>query len=117
MKIKELNIKQDMPPADVAVALLEIEIDALKNSEYGAIKVIHGYGSHGKGGEIKRQLHEKLMLLKKRGKILDYVAGEKWGEDAIKSHNVAIDFPELILQNDLKSYNNGITIIFLKNNT
>lgn len=115
MKVKEINIKQDMPPADVAVALLEIEVEALKNSEYGAIKVIHGYGSHGKGGEIKKLLHERLKQLKKHGKILDYVSGEKWGEEAIQSHNVATDFPELILESDLKCYNNGITIIFLKN--
>ena len=70
MKIETLNIKQDFPPADVAVANLEIEIERLTGSQTKAIKVIHGYGSHGVGGEIKRQLMHRLAELKKFGKIL-----------------------------------------------
>lgn len=113
MKVKELNIKQDFPPADVAVACLEIEIEALTNTEYGAIKVIHGYGSHGKGGEIKRLLRERLKQLKSQKKIIDYVEGEKWGKEAIEKFNVVKNFPELLLGCDINCYNNGITIVFL----
>ena len=45
MEIVTLNIKSEFPPADVAVANLLIEIERLANTEVGAIKVIHGYGS------------------------------------------------------------------------
>ena len=116
MKVKELNIKQDFPPADVAVANLEMEIEALFNTEYGAVKVIHGYGSHGKGGEIKRQLRLRLKQLKAQKKILDFVEGERWGQQAVEKFNVAVDFPDLVLKNDINCYNNGITIIFLNAN-
>ena len=115
MKIKELNIKQDMPPADVAVANLEIEIEALTGSEYGLIKVIHGYGSHGKGGEIKSLLHDRLKTLKKSGKILDFVAGEKFGDAVIEQFDIVKNFPELLLSPDVRCYNSGITLVFLKN--
>lgn len=114
MELKTINIKEDMPPADVAVCQLEIFIEAYKNSNVGALKVIHGYGSHGKGGEIKKLLRQKLPLWKKQGKINDYIPGEKWGEEAIKNFNITENFPQLILDSDLKNYNNGLTIILLK---
>lgn len=114
MLIKELNIKQDMPPSDVAIATLLIEIETLKNSEYGAIKVIHGYGSHGKGGIIRQECRLKLEQLKKQKKIKDYVAGESWGKWAIDNFNVVQNFPQLILESDMQGYNSGVTIVFLK---
>lgn len=114
MKIKELNIKQDMPPADVAVANMEIEIEALAGSEVGAVKVIHGYGSHGTGGEIRRLARDRLKELKRQGKILDFVEGERWGKFAIEKFNVVTDYPEFILEGDMQSFNSGITIVFLK---
>ena len=113
MKIKELNIKQDMPPADVAVANMEIEIEALTGSEVGAIKVIHGYGSHGTGGEIRLLARDRLRELKRQGKILDFVEGERWGKQAMEKFNVVVEYPEFILKSDMQSFNSGITIVFL----
>lgn len=115
MKIKEVNIKQDMPPADVAVANMEIEIETLSGTEYGAIKVIHGYGSHGTGGEIRLLARARLKELKRTGKILDYVEGEKWGKTAIEKFNIVKDYPEFILESDMQAFNSGITVVFLKN--
>lgn len=112
--VKTINIKQDMPPADVAVCQLEIEIEALKNTDVGALKVIHGYGSHGTGGEIKKLLHKKVLQWKKQGKIFDFVKGEEWSSLQIQKHNILNRFPELVLDSDLKNYNNGLTIILLK---
>lgn len=113
MKSKTLNIKQDMPPADVAVANMEIEILALQKSEYKLIKIIHGYGSHGKGGEIKLLARKRLAELKKQGKILDYIPGEQFGEQVRQTLDIAKNFPELVLENDL-FFNSGITFVLLK---
>ncbi|MBQ0017396.1 MAG: hypothetical protein KBT30_02045 [Clostridiales bacterium] len=114
MKVLTLNIKEDMPPADVAVARLEIEIEAYTKTDVGVIKVIHGYGSHGTGGEIKKLLHNRLNQLKKHGKIKDFIPGEKWSDIVIENKGFVIDFPDLILDSDLKNYNNGITLVFLR---
>ena len=38
--VKTINIKQDMPPADVAVCQLEIEIEALKNTECDEVTLV-----------------------------------------------------------------------------
>ena len=114
MKILTINIKDGYPPSDVAVANMEIEIEACANSDTKAIKVIHGYGSHGVGGEIKRLAHLRLAELKKTKRILNYIPGEKFGEREKHSEFIINNFPELILGDDLKNYNSGITIVFLK---
>lgn len=114
MKIETINIKEGFPPSDVAVANLEIEIEALTSSQTKVLKVVHGYGSHGIGGEIKKLTHLRLAELKKQKKILDFIPGERFGEEQKNSSFILNNFPELILDNDLKNYNSGITIIFLK---
>lgn len=115
MKVITLNIKEDYPPADVAVANLEIEIERCAKTDIKAIKVIHGYGSHGVGGEIKRQLIDKLKDLKRFGKIKDFIVGEQFGYLAKQNKYIADNFPDLIVDPDLRNYNNGITLVFLNN--
>ena len=114
MKIETLNIKEGFPPSDVAVANLEIAIDVFMKSDTRLIKVVHGYGSHGVGGEIKKLAHERLQILKKHKKILDFIPGEKFGEEQKSGEFIVNNFPELILDADLKNYNSGITLVFLK---
>ena len=114
MKIKTINIKEGYPPSDVAVANMEIEIEAISGSEAKVLKIVHGYGSHGIGGEIKKLAHSRLTELKKMKKILDFIPGERFGEEQKNSLFIIKNYPELILDEDLKNYNSGITLVFLK---
>lgn len=114
MEVVTLNIKSEFPPADVAVANLLIEIERLAKTEVGAIKVIHGYGSHGVGGAIKKEVHSALRLLKHNKKIVDYIPGEMFGAFAKENEYITKNFPQLVLDSDLQNYNSGITIVFLK---
>ena len=52
-----------MPLADVAVAMLDAEIRYYIKTRERVLKVIHGYGSHGMGGEIKKLVHLYLKDL------------------------------------------------------
>lgn len=114
MEIVTLNIKSEFPPADVAVANLLIEIERLARTGVGAIKVIHGYGSHGVGGAIKKEVHNALKILKHNKKIIDFIPGEKFGAFAKENEYITTNFPQLVLDADLQNYNSGITIVFLK---
>ncbi|MBR4124445.1 MAG: hypothetical protein IKR12_02620 [Clostridia bacterium] len=117
MKIETLNIKEGFPPADLAVANMEIAIERFsKTKDTKVLKVIHGYGSHGVGGEIKRSVKIRLSELKKQHKIDDFVCGEQFGETVKSSYYILENFPELLIDSDLKNYNSGITLVFLKNN-
>lgn len=114
MKVETINIKEGFPPSDVAVANMEIAIEAYSKTDTKVLKVIHGYGSHGVGGEIRILARQRLEELKKFHKIADYVPGEKFGQNLKNSDFIIENFPELILDSDLKNYNSGLTLVFLK---
>ena len=114
MKIKTINIKEDFPPADVAVANMEIEIENLAGSEVLALKVIHGYGSHGVGGEIKKQAIVKLKELRNKQKILNFIPGEQFGISVSKDKYLRDNIPELFADPELYFPNSGITVVLLK---
>lgn len=61
-----LNIKHDMPTVDQARRLI-LELDRAKKQGYKAIKLIHGYGSIGKGGVLKDALRKSLSLRRSSG--------------------------------------------------
>ncbi len=109
--MKIVNIKENHPNCEYAMFLLETAItDAIACGEKGLI-IIHGYGSHGKGGDIKKSAMQTLKKLKKMGKIKDFVKGEQWGETNSVVLNAEKEFPELILQQNLHSLNSGVTVV------
>ena len=73
MRVLYIDVKSDMQTCLMAVAQLENEIDACKLGGFNVLKVIHGYGSHGVGGAIKKDIHSRLKQLKSHKKIKDYM--------------------------------------------
>ncbi len=111
--IRRINIKDDHPPVDVAIAraIREIECSALQKDDF--LKIIHGYGSGGVGGEIKKQLETELMILKKEKKIFDFIKGENFAKTHPLYERIVLSAPELILDPDLINLNSGITLIII----
>lgn len=112
MYYKTLNLKDNMPTVAVAEALLEIEIEACKQEGILVLKVIHGYGSHGVGGEIKKALSVWLKLKKRSHFIKDYVSGDAW-LTSNTAQRVKSICPEVMGDVELFSANPGITIILI----
>ena len=111
MRIEYINLKEDLPISELARANLEIEIERLIKTDTKVLKILHGYGSHGVGGEIKKQTTNLLKKLKEKKVIKDFSSGEKLSIEFIKKHNLYVNFPELLLDSDLKNYNSGISIV------
>jgi|LGVE01.1.fsa_nt_gb hypothetical protein len=111
--VRRIDIKEGYPPVDVAIFLLEREIEMGKLEGIKVLKVIHGYGSNGKGGLIKKQVKVFLKEQKRLGKITDYVHGEGWSNHKVKPMGLLGVAPELLLNLDGEQYNMGITIVIL----
>ena len=112
-KVIKIDIKEGMPTVDVALFHLQNEIKLGKLSGVKVIKVIHGYGSHGRGGTIKIETRLKLKELKRKGIIKDFIPGEGWSVNKVKPMGLLKDAPELLLNKDGESFNSGVTIILL----
>ena len=112
--IKTIDCKKTMDSVDVALSTVEIELQQAKREGTSIIKVLHGYGSHGKGGKILIELRKFLSMLKKQGKILDFFGGDEWNLFNKRTLFALQRDKSVSGDEDLNKSNPGITIIVLK---
>ena len=72
----EFNIKRDMPTVEVALDILTEQLRVAYDLNIKAIILIHGYGSSGQGGHIKRAIHEALENNRYADRVDEYIYGE-----------------------------------------
>lgn len=108
-KIKEINIKSENQTVSLAIGEFLIELDRCKYNKTKLMKVITGYGSHGKGGEIKRELVKELFSLKRKGEIKNYIPCDQLSQEYL--HNLCLENPDLILDNELSNCNSGVILV------
>jgi len=107
-----LDIAHPPVTSDDAEIIIQTEIRKVRNSEtLRVLKIIHGYGSKGRGGTLKNIVRH--WLFKHRNEYLAVIAGE----------NASIFHSDIqnILQtcgssydNDLRVSNLGITFVWVK---
>ena len=76
--MRTYNVEAGFPVLDEARRLVIEEIKKAKHEGVKVLKVIHGYGSSGKGGTLCVGLRRSFGLRKKEGVIKDFVAGEEF---------------------------------------
>ena len=111
--LQEVNIKYDVPTADLAVRRATYAIENGRTLGASAVKLIHGYGSSGKGGKIRLELRAYLERQKQRGKIRDYIPGERFSIFDEATRRAFAHCDELRRDRDLEASNNGMTVVIL----
>jgi hypothetical protein len=112
--IRTLNIEAGLPTLEEARRMVAGEIQSAKRDGVRVLKVIHGYGSSGKGGTLCIGLRKSFGLRKKEGIIRDFIPGEDFSifnEPVLNLLQVA---PDLRGDPDLNATNEGVTILWLK---
>jgi hypothetical protein len=112
--IRTCNAEAGRPTLDEARRLVIEEIKQAKREGMKVLKVIHGYGSTGKGGTLCFGLRKSFGLRKKEGVIKDFIAGEDFSifNDRVLALLEAV--PALRGDPDLGATNEGVTIVWLK---
>jgi hypothetical protein len=111
--MEEIDIEYGRPTVDVAMPLLTERLRSLKKSGVKAVKIIHGYGSTGKGGRLRKATLTLLDELKTSGLIKEFVIGERWSKFEPRTLTLIDRMPQLYKDQDLERHNRGITIAFL----
>jgi DNA-nicking Smr family endonuclease len=73
-----LNLKAGMPTVEQAKRRLLESLYAPRGQSGPVVKIIHGYGSSGKGGAIRTAIRELTAQWQREGKVLNVVPGESW---------------------------------------
>lgn len=114
VRVKTINVEYDFPTLDEARRRVIAEIRESKKRGVRVLKVIHGYGSTGKGGKLCVGLRKSFGLRRKEGVIRDYVAGEDFGIFNEVTLRLLEEVPEVRGDADFGRVNEGVTLVWLK---
>lgn len=107
------NIEKYMPTVYQAEILVKNNLETFRRKGLKAFKIIHGYGSTGKGGALRTGLRNYLTQLKKAKIIADFIPGEDWSVFDETTRKVLDLNDEFRKDSDLGKMNSGITIIVI----
>lgn len=111
--LKEYNVKSNFPTVVEAIGLVEIEIELCKKEGIKLLKVVHGYGSGGRGGAICVAIKNQVKIWKRQNIIKDYLFGVEWNGLNPKACKILKENPDIPLDRDFNHCNMGMTILVL----
>jgi hypothetical protein len=111
--LRTLNLEEGLPYVKDALQILEQEFIHAKNAKIKALKLIHGYGSTGVGGKIRKAVLNLLTEKKIKNQITDFVPGDQWSIFNATTRGLIDTCPEVSKDKDLEKCNIGMTIVIL----
>ena len=105
------NLKEIILSVEDVRAHLEIIIEQARNEKIKGVKLVHGYGSHGRGGVVSVELKRLLPELKRKKTIKEYFYGNSWDISNSDCQRFLAKCPDSASDEDLNKSNPGITII------
>ena len=112
-KLCTFLIKRDLPTCADATRLLESKVVECRKNGVKVLKLIHGYGSSGAGGELRWCLREFLEVLMLRGWVRSYITGEDFGRQTPAGRTLLGSYPWLAKDEDCGRRNKGVTLVVL----
>lgn len=112
--LREVNLERGMPTADQAVKQLTFYLHNSRAQGYKVLKLIHGYGSSGKGGRIRTASRRYLEEAAAQGRIAAYLPGERFTIFDETTRRALTRYPQLRSDRDLDRGNRGVTFVFFR---
>lgn len=111
--MKIVDLKSHMPLVQQALVQMDRELAVARQQGYRLVKLIHGYGSTGVGGEIRIAVQKRLRELNDQGQVQAYIYGENWAPSDEQTWTLTKANPGLKEDRDLGRKNQGITVVVL----
>jgi hypothetical protein len=111
--IPTIDVKQGLPTVEEALRQLEIRLQTLRGSGERIARIIHGWGSTGRGGAIRAATRRHLRLLQRRGLVHHFLPGEEYSEFTTGGRALLDAHPRLRDQLRTDRENPGITLVEL----
>lgn len=102
-----------MPSVHEALQRLDRELTLARHQGTVLLKVIHGYGSSGVGGDIRIAVQKRLYKLAETGQIRGCIFGENWARSDEVTWHLLQKHSALKSDPDLGRGNQGITVVLL----
>ena len=96
-----------------ALQRLDRELAVARQTKAKLLKLVHGYGSTGAGGEIRIAVQKRLLEMLQSSLIRGCIFGENWSKSDEVTWKLLQAHPDLKSDSDLGRRNQGITIVLL----
>jgi hypothetical protein len=111
--IRTANLEAGRPTVHQALSRLDQELAAARRDRCAIVKLIHGYGSTGAGGDIRIAVQGRLADMARDGQIRICIFGEDWAKSDEQTWKLIQARQELKTDPDLGRKNSGVTIVVL----
>ena len=108
--MRTVNLEAGHPTTMQALVRMNQALSSARTN-VGVLKLIHGYGSSGKGGAIRQAVLEQLQRQKAQGIIREFVPGEEFSPFSASGRKALALIPELSRDKDYARGNKGITLV------
>lgn len=112
-KLQTANLEDGMPSVPQALARLSAELQSARAHSTKVLKIIHGYGSTGVGGDLRIAIQSALRQMAGRGEIRACIFGESWRSSNEEAWELVKHYPALKDDRDFGRNNKGITLVIL----
>ena len=112
--IRRINLEDDKPTVAQALSRLDFELRLAKKQKIGVLKIIHGFGSTGKGGKIRLAVRKQLQKEQDAGRIKYFIPGEKLSVFEEDTQRLLRQYPAFRKESDIDRFNFGITVVVLR---
>ena len=111
--VGRLNLEAGMPPVEEALGRMNIGLQEMRAGRVRIVKLIHGYGSTGRGGKICSAVRQELAAMKRKGFVREFIPGEQFGPLDAASRKLAEQDKGITRDPDYGRMNHGITMVVL----
>ena len=105
------NLEAGLPTVEQALERLERDLREARACGAKVMRVIHGYGSSGRGGKIRDAVRRELGRKLARGEVKDVTPGENYSSTTNAGRDFLARFKELKTTERSDNSNHGLTII------
>jgi Smr domain len=106
-----MRLRAGLPTVAQALERLERDLREARACEAKVVRVIHGYGSSGRGGKIRDAVRRELGRKLARGEVKDVTPGENYSSTTNSGRDLLSRFKELKTTERSDSLNPGLTIV------
>jgi hypothetical protein len=112
-KVLIANLERGRPTANAALLCLDFELAKARRAGAVVLKIIHGYGSTGRGGVLREVVQAALRRMVQQKQVRAFVAGEDWRISNEVAWEMQQSVPELKRDRDMGRGNLGISLVLL----
>ena len=106
-----INLELTLPAVRDVPERISRELREARRHKIRVMKLIHGYGSSGKGGKLRLAVRRELTRAQERRQIACFIPGEQFSIFDTDTQRALHTCAELRQDSDLERHNNGIPLV------